>query len=247
MFYNHIRVYLKFISIIRRIFFLLILILINQFCKYKSLQVTIIVKQSVTGIMKQNILNKEFYQQGTERVAKQLIGKIFVKKEAEQILSARIVETEAYLSENDLSSHSAVGQTKRNAPMFDCGGILYVYQIYGVHHCINIVSQAQDIGAAVLIRAMEVIEGTEIFKSRRGENVKREKLLSGPGNIAKAFAFTKADNYHSLLSDDLYIIEEDEIPDSNIITTKRIGITKSEDLLLRFIDINSKSITKRNY
>lgn len=194
--------------------------------------------------MNNNKLDLDFYLQPTETVARELIGKIFVKIEAGKVLSGRIVETEAYLSAGDLSSHSAVGKTQRNAAMFEMGGILYVYMIYGKHHCINIVTEDTNIGAAVLIRAMEPLEGIETFFERRGTNIKTEKLLSGPGNLAKAFNFKRTDSYLSLLSDYCYILDNPKINEIEIEITKRIGITKSKELFLRFVDKNSNSLSK---
>lgn len=191
-------------------------------------------------------LSKEFFLQDTQAVAKELLGKVFVKNYNGKLISGRITETEAYLPSGDLSSHSAVGKTQRNSPMFEDGGILYVYMIYGIHHCINFVTEETGKGAAVLIRAMQPLEGIEYMQKQRPNCKQISKLLSGPANIAKAFAFTKADNNKSLFSNELYIYDDGfQITKNDIIITERIGITKSKELPLRFYLRNSESVSGR--
>lgn len=176
-----------------------------------------------------NKLKKEFYLQKTESVARQLLGKIFVSGN----ISGRIVETEAYLPHDDYANHSASGKSLRNAAMFEEGGILYVYKIYGIHHCINIVTEKNDLGCAVLIRAIEPINGIEIMQANRGiENL--DLLCKGPGNLAKAFGFNINYNFQTLLNEQIYIYDDESESTFDIITDKRIGISKSADLMLRF-------------
>ncbi len=181
-----------------------------------------------------NSIPKDFFLQKTEVVACSLLGKVLVKKEGNSFLAAMINETEAYLSENDFASHSAVGLTKRNAAMFREGGILYVYKIYGVHHCINFVTEEKEIGAAVLIRSAIPMLGINEMKINRKTD-KLENLCKGPGNLAKAFGFTLKDNFLSLKSEELFLQDYKSFNDDNIKITKRIGITKSADLELRFL------------
>ncbi|HPI21002.1 MAG TPA: DNA-3-methyladenine glycosylase [Candidatus Kapabacteria bacterium] len=181
-----------------------------------------------------NSIPKDFFLQKTEVVARLLLGKVLVKKEGNSFLAAMISETEAYLSENDYASHSAVGQTKRNSAMFLEGGILYVYKIYGVHHCINFVTEENGIGAAVLIRSAIPILGINEMKINR-KTEKLENLCKGPGNLAKAYGFTLQDNFSSLQYEELFLQDFISFNDENIKITKRIGITKSSDLELRFL------------
>ena len=141
-----------------------------------------------------NSIPKNFFLQKTEVVARSLLGKVLVKKVRNNFLAAMISETEAYLSENDSASHSAAGLTKRNSAMFREGGILYVYKIYGVHHCINFVTEGDGIGAAVLIRSAIPILGINEMKINRKTD-KLDNLCKGPGNLAKAFGFTLLDNF----------------------------------------------------
>ena len=197
-------------------------------------------------------LKQDFFLNKTEWVAKNLLGKVFVRQYENKILAGIIVETEAYLAEGDLSSHSAIGLTKRNKPMFSAGGILYVYKIYGVHHCINIVTEEQGKGCAVLIRALEPLTEINKMMELRNQNILKN-LCNGPGKLAKAFDFSTNDNYMSLFSKDLYIQTYQEINRFQVIETERIGISKSRNLLLRYyIDKNlyisckkSTNITKK--
>lgn len=183
--------------------------------------------------MKQNILTPDFYLRETSLVARDLLGKVLTLNRNGNLLSGRIVETEAYRPEGDFASHSAVGKTDRNAPMFSTGGILYVYLIYGIHHCINVVTEPGGRGAAVLIRALEPMEGINIMKANRNSDDERI-LCKGPGNTAKAFGFTKEDNFISFNSEELFILDSPTVNNKEIISGPRIGVRKSADLLLRF-------------
>jgi len=191
-------------------------------------------------------LDVQFYLQNTKTVAKELIGKILVHRLNDIVLSGIIVETEAYLSKNDLASHSAPGKTERNSVMFQSGGKLYVYKIYGIHHCINVVTEREGIGAAVLIRSIQPITGIEQMMKFRNTKI-IENLCKGPGNVAKAFGFNLKHNGMSLLSNDLFIFSNNSIDLTDIAQTIRIGISKSKSLKLRFFLKNSNFVsgTKR--
>ncbi len=180
------------------------------------------------------LLNTNYFKKDTVWVAKDLLGKIFVKTENDgKILAGRIVETEAYVPNGDLSNHSARGKTPRNAPMHEAGGILYVYIIYGIHHCVNIVTEHEGAGAAVLIRGIEPLEGIELMKLRRKTD-KINHLCSGPGKLAKAFDMTKDDNYKVLGESEFSVYDSRNVIEEEIITTTRIGIKESKDLPYRF-------------
>ena len=191
-----------------------------------------------------NRLSQSFFLQDPEKVAKELIGTVLCKKNNGSYLAGKIVETEAYLSRNDMSSHSYPGVTNRNKPMFAEGGILYVYKSYGIHHCINIVTEKEGIGSAVLIRALEPISGINVMISNRGvEEINR--LCKGPGNTAKAYDFDLSDNYSSLTTEDLFIQNFSDNNKTEIINTTRIGISKSVDLMLRFYLKNSHFVSRK--
>ncbi|MEJ5286922.1 MAG: DNA-3-methyladenine glycosylase [Bacteroidota bacterium] len=189
-------------------------------------------------------LTKDFFLKETELVARKLIGKVLVRKINNEYLAAMIVEAEAYLAENDLASHSAVGKTKRNNPMFSEGGTIYVYKIYGVHHCVNFVTEDEGKGCAVLIRAGEPLAGIDYFKKVRGD-VPEHKLLSGPGNFARGFSFTTEDNHKTLFAPELFVQDFMDFPDDKIGVSERIGIAKSNDLKLRFYLRGNKSVSAK--
>lgn len=176
----------------------------------------------------------EFYLQDTITVAQALIGKLFVKIDEEVTYSGIITETEAYLGQDDLASHSTVGYTRRNAAMFAQGGTLYVYQIYGIHYCANVVTEAESIGAAVLLRALEPISGISKMKLNR-RTTRLEVLCDGPSKLCQAFHINKKDNHTSLLTGNIFIAENENMPKFKILATPRIGISKSADLPLRFL------------
>lgn len=181
----------------------------------------------------ENKLDLSFFQANTETVARELIGKTLVRSIDDKLLSGIIVETEAYLSSGDLASHSAVGQTNRNSAMFMDAGTVYIYKIYGLHHCVNVVTEPRGIGAAVLIRAMQVIDGLELMQNNRGiSDIK--KLCNGPGNLCKALNIDSNLNKSSFLSDKVFISAYNSIFNPPIKVGKRVGISKSKDLELRF-------------
>ena len=183
-------------------------------------------------------LPKSFYLDDTAKVARNLIGKIIVRVSNGELLAGIINETEAYLSVDDFASHSAVGKTKRNSAMFCEGSMLYVYKIYGVHHCINAVTEADGIGAAVLIRSIIPLEGiNQMMINRKTESIKN--LCNGPGKLTQALDINMNHNKLSLLSDEIFISDYNSIANPTIISSRRIGITKSTELELRFnLDIS---------
>jgi DNA-3-methyladenine glycosylase len=192
-------------------------------------------------------IKKSFYLQKSEKVARDLIGKLFVRKYSNgKILSAEIIETEAYLPENDLACHAAKRRTLRNAPMFEAGGILYVYFIYGNHFCANIVTETEGKGAAVLIRAARPIEGMDIMIENRGTDYIK-KLCKGPGNFAKAFNLNKSDNFKEIwkVSNEIQILRYRDYTEEEIVTTTRIGIKENSELPLRFYLKDSEYISKK--
>ncbi len=197
-------------------------------------------------------LTKEFYLQGVLTAAKQLIGKILVRKCNSKLLAGIIVETEAYQGSKDPASHAYRGKTKRNEVMFESGGVCYVYFTYGNHFCMNVVTQPQGIANAVLIRALEPLAGLDEMKKNRGlENI--YNLTSGPGKLTEALGIDKRLNGVSLSGDELFLAEPVKLPKIRILRSKRIGITKNPDKLWRFYAadnpyvsrVNIKSILKR--
>lgn len=164
--------------------------------------------------------------------AKYLLGKVLCNYSDGECLSGRIIETEAYLSECDEASHSYRGQTTRNAAMFAQAGTIYVYRSYGVHYCINIVTESEGTGSAVLIRALAPLAGIDKMKVNRGVE-QTEKLTNGPGNLTKALGISIDDNFKTINKENILLLN-DGYEIGEIICSKRVGITKAKELLLRY-------------
>ena len=162
-------------------------------------------------------LPRNFFARDTVTVARELIGSVLIRKIDERIIVARIVETEAYLPDDE-ASHSFRGKTNRNAAMFAAPGTCYVYFIYGVHHCLNVATEAENIGAAVLIRSLDKIEN-----------------CNGPGKLCKNLNIDRTLNGVDLTdqTSPLWIAEGNAV-DLLIASTTRIGISKNKDQLWRF-------------
>ncbi|MCW3491172.1 DNA-3-methyladenine glycosylase [Dethiobacter alkaliphilus] len=180
----------------------------------------------------QQPLSKTFYRKPTEEVARRMLGKLLVHKSAQGITAGRIVETEAYLFHNDPACHACRGMTARNQAMFGEAGYAYVYLIYGIYYCFNVVTAPPGEGEAVLVRALEPVYGLELMAQRRKTQVKRQ-LTSGPGKLCQAMAIDKTLNEADLTAGPLFLADDGEEP-GEIITTTRIGISVAEDLPLRF-------------
>ncbi|MCL2558303.1 MAG: DNA-3-methyladenine glycosylase [Treponema sp.] len=182
-------------------------------------------------------LGEEFFNRPTVELAKALLGKRLVRGET----VGRIVETEAYLFTGDPACHASRGRTARNEAMFGPPGSLYVYLIYGMHYCANIVSGKEGEGEAVLLRAVEPLDGIELMQERRGTK-NLLNLCSGPGKLAQAFGLTKGHNGASLLSGDIRICaEETERPE--ICASRRIGLSLGAELELRFFIKDNKFVS----
>lgn len=191
-------------------------------------------------------LESKIFRQSTEEVARELLGKYICRESQEGLVCGKIIETEAYLSEDDPACHSSRGITRRNANMFGPPGKAYVYFIYGKYFCFNVVTRAEGTGEAVLVRAVEPIVGLDIMKRRRGSNRGRYHLASGPGKLCQAFAIDKSLDGHDLLEKPLYLAENSTADDRmRIIATPRIGISAAQDKLLRFIVSGSKYLSRR--
>ncbi len=180
----------------------------------------------------------------TLTVAKNLLGYTLVHESAEGITGGIIVETEAYL-QDDPACHAYRRKSVRNAPMFGQAGTIYVYQIYGMHFCVNISTNKKDIGEAVLIRALEPTVGIELMQKRRNTDLLKN-LCSGPGKLVQALGINKQMNNWHILDSDLKIVAPDtQLSDSEIITTTRIGITQGAELPYRFYLKDNKFISKK--
>jgi DNA-3-methyladenine glycosylase len=205
--------------------------------------------RSTTGT-KIRPLDRAFFNRDPRRVARELLGKVLVRQELgrqkdvgrdRSRLTARIVEVEAYLGEQDAAAHSAAGRTLRNAVLFGPPGYAYVYFIYGAHYCLNVSCEPEGIAGGVLFRALEPLTGAEEMAKGRGFEIRSPKdltkLTNGPGKLCEAFGITRVrDNgcdFTSLASS--LWIGEDDYRARGIRTTSRIGITKAADKPLRYL------------
>ena len=183
---------------------------------------------------------KKFFNQPTVELAKSLLGKYLCLGD----LKGMIVETEAYLYRNDPGCHASRGLTKRNAPMFGPAGRAYVYFIYGMYHCLNIVSGKEGEGEAVLIRALEPVQGIPLMQKRR-KTKKIENLCNGPGKLTQAFGITRKHNNLSLLEENFCILSSRKKPE--ICTSRRIGLSAGKELELRFFIKGNRFVSKSPY
>lgn len=176
-------------------------------------------------------LGPEFFELPTITLAERLLGKVFVMDAGggSLLLKGRIVETEAYLSAGDEASHAWRGMTRRNAAMFGPPGTLYIYFSYGCHYLANIVSEPEGSAGAVLLRAMEPLEGIGEMRKRRGTE-SLTSLMSGPGKLTRALGIGPELCGVSLFGPRCWIEEAPELPDEAIGTSPRIGISRSVDL-----------------
>ena len=193
-------------------------------------------------------IDKTFFTTSTKCLARRLLGTYLVHDSPQGITIGRIVETEAYLSYNDPACHAARGRTERNVPMFGPPGHGYVYLIYGMHLCFNVVSAREGVGEAVLVRALEPIDGIELMRERRKSKTLRD-LCSGPGRLTQAMRITLEHNNADLTTSELHILPRHALGRSaakiEIVASQRIGISCAQDLLLRFYDAASPFLSKR--
>ena len=140
-------------------------------------------------------LPREFYARPTLDVARDLLGKVLVHRTAGGVAAGMIVETEAYIGENDPACHAAPGPTRRNEPLYGEPGRAYVYFTYGMHCLFNAVTERRGFPAAVLVRALEPVDGEDLMRRRRGRpRLGTHELCRGPGNLARALGITLEDN-----------------------------------------------------
>jgi DNA-3-methyladenine glycosylase len=192
----------------------------------------------------------DFYARDPRPVSRDLLGKVLVRRQQRKLLTARIVEVEAYLGENDPAAHSASGRTARNFVLFGPPGLSYVYFIYGNHYCFNVSCLPDGEAGGVLFRALEPISGIEQMAEARDISIDAtadlRKLTSGPGRLAEAFSITRErDNEKDLTSprSDLFIVDDGFRP-RHIEITPRIGITKAAQRPLRYIIAGNKFVSK---
>ena len=178
----------------------------------------------------------------TVALAKALLGALLVRDDGRGETVGKIVEVEAYLSRDDPGSHSHRGQTKRNSSMFLPAFHAYVYKIYGTLFCVNVSSEAQGVGEAVLIRALEPVAGLTRMARRRGTEVARD-LCRGPGRLCIAMGITDGLDGADLIEGDELFLARGAAPVAEAGVSKRIGVTKAPDHHLRFYEIGSRFVS----
>lgn len=194
------------------------------------------------------ILPQDFYVQDTTVVARKLLGCYLVHLEGEQTTVGRIVETEAYLT-GDPASHAFRGKTRRAGVMFGPAGYAYVYLIYGLHTCLNVVTGREGVGEAVLFRALEPLQGLDIMQARRATK-RFDMLCSGPARLSQALAIPRSLNGCPLFRGSFQIWSADAlagispIEEGSVGETTRVGISKAIDLPLRFYVKNNPHVSK---
>lgn len=196
------------------------------------------------------IASNRFFQQPTVQLAKALLGTFLMHKTAEGEAGGRIVETEAYLYEGDPACHAHRGMTKRNAAMFGPAGIAYIYLIYGMHYCFNVVSGEPGRGEAVLIRALEPIKGIDLMKKRRRKDALWD-LCSGPAKLVQALAIPAEANAACLRTGKIRILTRDSYHEMaavsakpKVVCTTRIGISAGAELPLRFFIKDNEFVSR---
>jgi DNA-3-methyladenine glycosylase len=189
-------------------------------------------------------LQREFYERETEIVAREMLGTVLECQTDDGIASGIIVETEAYIGEHDLACHAAAGRTARTEALYGPPGTSYVYFIYGMYWCFNAVTRTEGLPSAVLVRAIEPLDGIALMHKRR-PRVKREAdLTNGPGKLCTALGITGSMSAKSLQRKPLLIREGEPVPDEKVEVTTRIGITKCADWPLRWIVRGNRFVSK---
>ena len=194
-------------------------------------------------------LPRDFYARPPLDVARELLGKILVHETPAGLASGVIVETEAYVGESDPACHAAPGPTKRNAPLYGPPGIAYVYLNYGIHYLVNAVTEPDGWPAAVLIRALEPLEGEALMRRRRARGTGKPaaafvtaSLCRGPGNLTRALGISLAQNQRDLVASPLRI-EDAGLPARRVATSTRIGINVGGDRPWRFYASDSPAVS----
>ncbi len=195
------------------------------------------------------VLSRDFYARPTLDVARALIGKVLVHDSPSGTASGVIVETEAYIGESDPACHAAPGPTTRNAPLYGPPGVAYVYLNYGIHYLVNAVTEAEGSPAAVLIRALEPLEGEALMRRRRARGTgrmardfSREELCRGPGNLTRALGISLRQNMSDLTSSALRI-EDRRLPARDVAWTPRIGLTVGVESEWRCVAVGSEALS----
>jgi len=224
---------------------------------FASVKMTKSAKPGMASLNRATSLQADFFNRDPRRVARALLGKLLIRKTPSGILAGRIVETEAYLGEDDPAAHSAAGRTARNSVLFGPPGHAYVYFIYGTHYCLNVSCLPDGVAGGVLFRAFEPVTGIEQMAAARGIELANEpnltklsllkKISSGPGRMAETLGVTRErDNEKSLMSprSDLRLAD-DGYHVRRVTVTPRIGIVKAAERPLRYFIAENPFVSGR--
>ena len=188
-------------------------------------------------------LQRSFYNRHTILVAIDLLGKLLTYKKEKEIIAGKIVEVEAYLGIKDPSCHAYVGKTNRSKIFWEMPGIAYVFLNYGIHHCLNAITEKPNIPGCVLIRAVEPVIGIETMKNNRNKTI-ISNLTNGPGKLTQAYGITLEHNRIDLTCSNLRICDFEN--GSTVLVTSRIGISKAKNEPLRFCEKNNPFVSNQN-
>ncbi len=194
------------------------------------------------------IIPLSFYQRSdVVQISKELIGLYLFHQSVDGLVVGRIVETEAYNGRTDRACHAYHKRTKRTEVMYEHGGKAYVYLCYGIHCLFNIVTNAEGMADAVLIRALEPIEGMDIMRIRTNKKITEERLASGPGLVGKAMGFSTQQSGH-LLNDVIWISKRLDERNVTLISAKRIGVDyagEDANLPWRFYEKGNRFVSRQ--
>jgi DNA-3-methyladenine glycosylase len=190
------------------------------------------------------VLPRAFYERETEIVAREMLGTVLECETDDGIASGIIVETEAYLGEHDLACHAAAGRTARTEALYGSPGTSYVYFIYGMYWCFNAVTRAEGLPSAVLVRAIEPLDGIALMHKRRPRVKSEVDLTNGPGKLCTALGITGSMSAQGLQRRPLVIREGEPVADDRVEVTTRIGITRCADWPLRWIVRGNRYVSK---
>lgn len=190
-------------------------------------------------------LQEDYFNKDALTLARLLLGRLLIHRSTEGVTAGIIVETEAYLSQNDPACHASRGKTKRNAVMFGPPGRAYVYFIYGMYYCFNIVANGEGIGEAVLIRALEPVEGLDLMQKRRGKSRSISSLTNGPGKLCTAMGIDGKLNGFPLFHPPLYLGKGIDVDASLIQSSGRIGIKQAREKPWRFYIKDNFFVSRR--
>ena len=184
------------------------------------------------------VLERDFYDRDPRQVAVDLLGCVLVHETKEGIASGVIVETEAYLCTDDPACHAYRGPDMRNRTIFLGPGLAYVYLSYGMHRLVNVNCEEEGKGSAVLIRALDPLEGLELMAERRG----RLDLCTGPGKLTQALGIELSQDGHDLTREPL-TVRRGDTPPGEVVSTTRIGISRGTELPFRYLVLDDPNVS----